>query len=83
MVHKKGEYKQNAPVDVFRAAVHPTNTSSFCTHLLYKRLSMPKRCHPRQSLQKVHNFDATNERAIPGGLWEMVGGDAACRNVHR
>lgn len=68
MVHKKGEYKQNAPVDVLRAAVHPTNTSSFCTHLLYKRLSMPKRCHPRQSLQKVHNFDATNERAIPGGL---------------
>lgn len=83
MVHKKGEYKQSAPVDVSRVAVHPTSTSSFGTHLLYKRLSMPKRCHPRQSLQKVHNFNATNERAIPGGLWKMVRGDAACGNVHR
>ena len=83
MVHKKGEYKQSTPVYAFRAAVHPACTSSFCTHLLYKRLSMPKRCHPKQSLQKVHNFDVTNERAIPGGLWKMVGGDAACGNAHR
>lgn len=83
MVHKKGEYKQSTPVDAFRAAVHPTSTSSFCTHLLYKRLSMPKRCHPRKSLQKVHNFDATNERAMPGGLWKMVRGDAAYGNANR
>lgn len=29
MVHKKGEYKQNAPVDVFRAAVHPQTLHLF------------------------------------------------------
>ena len=95
MVHKKGEYKQSAPVYVFRAAVHPTSTSSFGTKMqmqMYLSLAQNLIQHSTlfytlhailKSLQKVHNFDATNERAMPGGLWKMVRGDAACGNANR